>query len=242
MKLQNKTAIVTGATSGIGESTVHRFLKEGAQVIALGRNEEKGAQLQALPNCKFYACDLTKAELTEDVCAQIKQSYEKVDILVNNAGMGVNGTVENLTLNEWEEVFALNVTSVFLMCKHFVPLMRQHGYGRIVNIASTAGTVGAWNLHAYSASKGAVIQLSKSMAAEYAKDNILVNCVCPGGTLTPLMKNLDNESLDAFAQLFPLGRLAQPEEIANVITFMASDEASFMVGSTVLVDGGFTCV
>ncbi len=242
MRLEGKTALITGATSGIGESCVHKFLNEGAHVIALGRNKEKGAALQALPNCRFYACDLAKAEPIETVCAQIKNEYEKVDILINNAGMAVNGTVESLSLSTWEEVFALNVTSVFLMCKQFVPLMRKNGYGRIVNIASTAGTVGAWDLHAYSASKGAVVQLSKSMAAEYAKENILVNCVCPGGTITPLMQNLDNESLDAFAALFPLGRLAQPEEIANVIAFMASEEASFMVGSTVLADGGFTCI
>ena len=148
--------------------------------------------------------------------------------------------METLTPEDWGQIFALNVTGVFLMSKYIIPLMRANGYGRIVNIGSTAGTVGACGLHAYAATKGAVVQLSKSMAAEYARENILVNCVCPGGTITPLMTGIGG--LDEFSKLFPIGRLAQPEEIARVIVFLASDEASFTVGSTVLVDGGFTCV
>lgn len=239
MDFCGKVAIVTGATSGIGEETARQLMAKGAQVLAVGRSAEKGAELEKL-GAKFYACDLSDPEQIADLCARIARDYPKVDILINNAGMSVDGTVETLALEQWEKIFALNVTSIFLMSKYILPLMRKNGYGRIVNIGSTAGTVGACGLHAYSATKGAVIQLSKSMAAEYAKENILVNCVCPGGTLTPLMEGIGG--LDEFAKLFPIGRLGQPEEIARVIVFLASDEASFTVGSTVMVDGGFTCV
>ena len=239
MDFCGKVAIVTGATSGIGEETARQLMSKGAQVLAVGRSAEKGAELEKR-GAKFYACDLSDPEQIAALCAQIARDYPKVDILINNAGMSVDGTVETLALEQWEKIFALNVTSIFLMSKYILPLMRKNGYGRIVNIGSTAGTVGAWGLHAYSATKGAVIQLSKSMAAEYAKENILVNCVCPGGTLTPLMEGIGG--LDEFAKLFPIGRLGQPEEIARVIVFLASDEASFTVGSTVMVDGGFTCV
>lgn len=240
MDFNGRFAIVTGATSGIGEAAAKKLLAQGAEVLAIGRSQERGQALEAHGNCRFYRCDLSVPSQVQAVCDKIAADHPKVDILINNAGMSVDGTVETLTLEDWEKIFSLNVTSMFLMSKYIIPLMRANGYGRIVNIGSTAGTVGAWGLHAYSATKGAVIQLSKSMAAEYARENILVNCVCPGGTLTPLMEGIGG--LDEFAKLFPIGRLAQPEEIANAIVFLASEEASFMAGSTVLVDGGFTCV
>ncbi|MGI5959696.1 MAG: SDR family NAD(P)-dependent oxidoreductase [Massiliimalia sp.] len=242
MNFQGKTAIVTGGTSGIGESTVRGLLEQGAYVLVLGRNEEKGKALEQLGNCTFYACQMGDPESIEQVCKQILKDHPKIDILVNNAGMSVDGTVESLSLEQWNEIFAVNVTSIFLMSKYIVPAMKQNGYGRIINVGSTAGTVGAWGLHAYSATKGAVIQLSKSMAAEYAKDGILVNCLCPGGTRTPLMEGIGANDLDEFTKLFPIGRLAQPEEIANTIIFLASEQSSFMTGSVVLVDGGFTCI
>ena len=242
MNFENRIAIVTGGTSGIGESTVRLLIEKGATVLVLGRNAEKGQQLESLGNCKFYSCDVSVPTSIESVCKKSLEEYPTIDILVNNAGMSLDGTVESLSLEEWNRIFAVNVTSIYLMSKYIVPAMRKKGYGRIVNIGSTAGTVGAWGLHAYSATKGAVIQLSKSMAAEYAKEGILVNCLCPGGTMTPLMEGIGANDLDDFAKLFPIGRLAQPEEIAPVIVFLASEEASFMAGSTVLVDGGFTCI
>lgn len=242
MDFKNRIAVVTGATSGIGESTARKLLELGATVLAVGRNAEKGAVLAEHPNCRFYACDLSDADQIRILCDKIASVYPKLDILVNNAGMSLDGTVETIALSEWKKIFALNVDSIFLMSKYLIPLMRANGYGRIVNIASTAGAVGAWGLHAYSATKGAVIQLTKSMACEYAKENILVNAVAPGGTLTPLMAGIGDGDLEEFAKLFPIGRLAQPEEIANTIVYVASDEASFMSGSIVMVDGGFTCV
>ena len=242
MDFQNKIAVVTGATSGIGESVARLLLEQGAVVLGLGRNRDKGAELEKLTGFHFIPCDLSDSRGAEEVCRQLTRDYPRIDILVNSAGISVEGTVESLSLEDWEHSFRVNVTGTFLMCKYIVPLMRQAGYGRIVNLGSTAGTVGAPTLHTYSASKGAIIQLSKSMAATYASENILVNCVCPGGTLTPMMLNMEQQDAEDFAKLFPIGRLAQPEEIARVILFLCGDDASFMVGSTVLVDGGFTCV
>lgn len=241
MRFANKVAVVTGATSGIGEATALRLMSEGAKVIAIGRNIDKGKELESKGDCKFYAADFTKPEEIESVCAKIAEEIGWVNILVNSAGLSVGGTIEELTLAQWNEIFMVNVTATFLMSKYLLPLIRKQGGGRIVNIGSTAGTVGAWGLHAYSSTKGAVIQLSKSMACEYAKEGIMVNCVCPGGTKTPMMGD-DQAFLDEFAQLFPIQRLADPSEIANVIAFAASDEASFMSGSVILVDGGFTCI
>ena len=242
MEFKNKIAVVTGATSGIGETTARMLLEKGAHVLGLGRNREKGRELEKTEGFTFYAADFCDSAQIEKACRQILREYPRIDILVNSAGISTEGTVESLSLDQWEESFQVNVTGTFLMCKHMVPAMRQNGYGRIINIASTAGTVGAPTLHVYSSTKGAVIQLSKSMAATYAKENILVNCVCPGGTLTPMMLNMDQQNADEFAKLFPIKRLARPDEIANVILFLASDKATFMVGSIVLVDGGFTCV
>lgn len=240
MDFHGKVAVVTGATSGIGESVARLLLEQGAVVLGLGRSREKGAELEKCGGFHFFRCDFGDSAGVEAVCREIAQAYPRIDILVNSAGISVEGTVETLSLEDWEASFRVNVTGTFLMCKYIVPLMRQAGYGRIVNLGSTAGTVGAPTLHTYSASKGAIIQLTKSMAATYAKENILVNCVCPGGTLTPMLLNMEQQDAEAFAQRFPIGRLAQPEEIARVILFLCGEDASFMAGSIVLVDGGFT--
>ena len=241
MGFDGKTVIVTGATSGIGEAAAKKFLKEGAGVAAIGRNPGKGAELEAL-GMRFYACDVRDADALKKTVDHIVADFGKVDVLVNCAGVNPNGTVESLSLEEWRDVFAINVDATFLMCKYLVPVMRENGGGRIINIGSTAGTVGAPDLQAYSSSKGAVIQLTKSMAAAYSAENILVNCVCPGGTRTPMMLDLGEEACNDFAQLFPMQRLGEPDEIASVIVFMASEGAGFMTGSVVLVDGGFTCI
>lgn len=242
MEFQNRIAVVTGATSGIGETAARMLLKQGARVLGLGRNREKGRELEQIEGFTFYPTDFCDSAQVEAACAQLLADSPRIDILINSAGIATEGNVETLTLSEWEECFRINVTGTYLMCKHLIPAMRKNGYGRIVNVASTAGTVGAPTLQVYAATKGAVIQLSKSMAAAYAKENIIVNCVCPGGTRTPMLMNMDQQDAEAFGRMFPIGRLAEPKEIADVILFLASEKASFMVGSTVLVDGGFTCV
>lgn len=249
MQLNNKVAIVTGATSGIGKAIALAFAGAGAKVVGTGRDIARGnkllAEMEQLSSEEhiFVKGDVAKSDDIRNIVNTAFKKYGTIDVLVNVAGIAPQGTVETLTEEEWNEVFAVNVRSIFLFSKYVVPIMRQNGGGSIVNIGSTAGTVGAWNLHAYSSSKGAVIQLSKSMAAEYGKDCIRVNTLCPGGTLTPMMKELEGEEgLKQFAALFPLGRLAEPNEIANTALFLASDEASFITGAVLLADGGFTAV
>lgn len=243
MEMSGKVAVITGGTSGIGRSTAEKLLEKGATVLVLGRSRERGAEMEQLGGCHFYPCDMSSPAEIEKTCGEILKDYPEIDVLVNNAGMSIDGTVETLSLEQWEQIFTVNVTSVFLMSKYLVPAIRRRGGGRIINIGSTAGTVGAPGLDAYASTKGAVIQLTRSMAADYAAENILVNAVCPGGTLTPLMCGIEaNGSLDDFARLFPMKRLAQPEEIASMIVFLAGSESSFITGSTILVDGGFTCI
>lgn len=241
MKFQGKTVVLSGATSGIGEAAARMFRREGAQVVALGRNRQKGEELER-EGIRFFHCDMESPEEIAAVTKEILRDYARVDVLVNSAGICPGGTVETLSLEEWQRSFRINVDATFLLCKAFLPRMREQGGGRIINLGSTAGTVGADGLQAYSATKGAVIQLTKSMAAAYSCENILVNCLCPGGTRTPMMLCMGEEALSEFAQLFPIKRLGEPEEIASVILFLAGEGASFMTGSVVLVDGGFTCV
>ena len=243
MEMSGKVAVITGGTSGIGRSTAEKLLERGAAVLILGRDRERGAEMERLGDCHFYPCDMACPEEIAKNCDAMVRDDPEINTLVNYAGMCSEGTVGTLWLGGVELLFAVNVTSVYLMSKHLIPAIRRRGGGRIINIASTAGTVGAPGLDAYASTKGAVIQLTRSMAADYAAEGVLVNAVCPGGTLTPLMCGIEaNGSLDDFASLFPIKRLAQPEEIAAMIVFLASDAASFMAGSTVLVDGGFTCI
>lgn len=244
MKLKDKVAIITGGTLGIGEAIAHEFAKEGAHLILLGRNNERGNSIStALAtscgiSCEFYQTDFNDSRSIVDTIEIITRKYPRIDILVNNAGIATGGTVESLSEEEWDEIFRVNVKAPFLMCKYIVPVMKKNGSGSIINIGSSAGLVGAWGLHAYSATKGAVIQLTKSMASQYARDKIRVNALCPGATMTPLLDKVDQE----FIKMIPMGRMADPGEIAKGAVYLASDDSSFMTGANLVIDGGFTAV
>lgn len=244
MKLKDKVAIITGGTLGIGEAIANEFAKEGANLIILGRNSERGNAISDNltttygVGCEFYQTDFNDSRSIVETIEKIIGKHPRIDILVNNAGIATGGTVESLSEEEWDEIFRVNVKAPFLMCKHIVPVMRANGSGSIINIGSSAGLVGAWGLHAYSATKGAVIQLTKSMASQYAKDKIRVNALCPGATRTPLLDKVDQE----FIKMIPMGRMADTVEIAKGAVYLASDDSSFMTGANLVIDGGFTAV
>ncbi len=244
MKLKDKVAIITGGTLGIGEAIASEFAKEGAHLIILGRNSERGKAVSDNlttsygVSCEFYQTDFNDSRSIVETIEKITGKHPRIDILVNNAGIATGGTVESLSEEEWDEIFRVNVKAPFLMCKYIVPIMRKNGSGSIINIGSSAGLVGAWGLHAYSATKGAVIQMTKSMASQYAKDKIRVNALCPGATRTPLLDKVDQE----FIKMIPMGRMADPGEIAKGAVYLASDDSSFMTGANLVIDGGFTAV
>lgn len=249
MRLQEKVAIITGASSGIGLATALRFLEEGAKVIAadvrnsLEEAEVKGANGRAPVPVQM---DVSVESQVNELMRQTVAQYGRIDILVNNAGIELAKTVTDTTESEWDRLMGVNLKGVFLCSKAAIPEMRRTGGGLIVNVASELGLVGAPEIAAYCASKGGVIQLTKAMAIDHAADNIRINCVCPGPTDTPLLDRIITSSSDpererhVTADRTLLKRLGDPNEIANVILFLASDESSFMTGSVVVVDGGLT--
>jgi 3(or 17)beta-hydroxysteroid dehydrogenase len=256
VRLANKVALITGAASGFGKATAALFVAEGARVILSDRNAGDGeaAAAQLGSQARFVALDVTKEDQWAAAIRSIESMEGRLDILVNNAGIGLHRSVPEMTLAEWRLVQAVNSDGVFLGCKHAIPLMRQpsddkpRGGGAIVNIASVAGKVGAPQMAAYCASKGAVTLFTKALAMEaaYGRWNIRVNSVHPAYVETALVRSHieaspDPEKTRRFLQkLQPLGRMGEPEDVAQAILYLASDEAKFTTGAEWLVDGGLT--
>jgi meso-butanediol dehydrogenase / (S,S)-butanediol dehydrogenase / diacetyl reductase len=223
-RFAGKRALVTGAGSGIGAAIARLFEAEGAEVIA---------------------ADLTGTDVLLDVReeTQVAAVVRDVDVLVNVAGIGSTTTAPETSLEAWEDVFAVNARGTFLCCKHAIPTMVARGGGSIVNIASVAALVGLRNRAAYCASKGAVVSLTRALAVDHVNDGIRVNAVCPGTVDTPWVRRLVGdvgESLDELTARQPLGRLGTPDEVAEAAAYLASDAASFVTGSVLVIDGGLT--
>jgi len=248
MRLENKVILITGGTSGIGRATLELFISEGAKVVFSGRRETLGRQLERRTGAKYIQADHRLAADCTRVVQETLASFKRIDVLFNNAGIVVSGTAETTSEQDWQDTLDLNVTAVWRMCKLVVPVMRAQGGGVIVNNASDWGLVGARDALAYAASKGAVIQMTRSMALDHAGENIRVNAVCPGDTFvdrwlqegyfrasTPV-----DESEALQSETIPLGRVAQPSEIARAVLFLACDDSSFITGATLAVDGGNT--
>ena len=244
ISLKGKKAIVTGGAGGIGLAGVKCFRAAGAEVIIADINEEAGLQAAAETGATFVKCDVSKSA---DVQAVVAAAKGKLDILYNNAGVYLNGRDGRITdLDEeiWEKVIAVNLRSVFLFCKYALPLLMKKG-GAVINTASSAGIIGIPDCDAYTATKGAIVQLTKSMAAEYGRYNVRVNCIAPAAIMTPMMRQSNpidsNFDEERFLKLrTPLRRYGQPEEIAKVALFLASEEASYLNGAIVVADGGIT--
>lgn len=243
-RLKGKTVIVTGGAGGIGRAGVELFAAEGAHVIIADIDEKAGQETAAATGAEFVRCDVSKSE---DVRKVIAAANGKLDVLYNNAGVylaGKDGRVTDIDETVWEKVIAINLRSVFLFCKYALPLLMKNG-GSIINTGSSAGMIGIPDCDAYTATKGAIVQLTKSMAAEYGRYKVRVNCISPAAIMTPMMRqsNPENSTFDEerFLKLrTPLRRYGTPEEIAKVALFLASDESSYLNGAIIVADGGIT--
>ncbi|GGM19214.1 SDR family NAD(P)-dependent oxidoreductase [Deinococcus aerophilus] len=251
-RFKDKVCVVTGGAKGIGEATAHRLAAEGGAVMILDlKYEEAQATADHLMGAggfaEAYACDVSDEAAVQDVFAQIEEHHGRIDVLVNNAGTGgPSGPVEEIALVDWRALLAVNLDGVFLCTREALRRMKVTGSGAIVNISSIYGLVGSADSAAYHASKGAVRLLTKATALQVATLGIRVNSVHPGFIDTPLVQDYAARSgqhdqlLAGLAALHPVGRLGRSEEVAAVIAFLASDDASFMTGSEVVVDGGYT--
>ncbi|MGA2973022.1 MAG: SDR family oxidoreductase [Candidatus Bathyarchaeia archaeon] len=251
MKLKGKVTIITGATSGIGTASAKLFAEEGATVIAVGRNQEKGKSLieevkAGNGKAVFIRADVSKSKDVQELVKTTVQQFGRIDVLYNNAGIDLVGTVPDTTEEQWDLVINTNLKGVFLTCKYVIPQMAKQGGGVIVNTASELGTVGAREMAAYCASKGGIINLTKAMAIDCAPLNIRVNCLCPGPVETPMLERIFNAASNP-AQLREaqvkgviLQRIGKPEEIARAALYLASEDSSYNTGNILIVDGGAT--
>lgn len=236
MRLENKVAIVTGGAKGIGMEIALRFANEGAKVIACDMNELEYTH----ENVEGYKLNVTDVESISTLKEYTTEKYGKVDILVNNAGITRDALTHKISDEMWDLVIDVNLKGVFNMTKVFGHEMMMNGYGSIINISSVVGEYGNIGQANYAATKAGVLGLTKTWAKEYARKgaNVRVNAIAPGYVMTDILKTVPQDLLDKFAKMTMLGRLGQPEEIANATLFLASDESSYVTGHTLSVNGG----
>jgi len=247
MRFTDRVALITGGNRGIGLAAAKSLAGEGAQVMLLARDQTRGeSEAKSIPNAGFIRGDVTKAEDCQRAVEETLNTFSRLDILVNCAGIIYRGrTVDKTTEEEWDATFDVNVKGTFLMCKYAMPALRERK-GCIVNLSSYVGLVGFRGASAYAASKAAVINLTRSMALDHAREGVRVNAVCPGSVDTEMIhaawKNYGNvaEAQRVWAEKHPMGRIAQPEEVARAILFLAGDDAGFITGTALTVDGGLT--
>jgi len=249
-RIEGKVAVVTGGCSGIGLSTVRRFADEGAKVVIGDIDEQRGSEVVAELGgdraATYVHVDVTSKDQVDALFQTAKDAYGSVDIAFNNAGISPpeDASILDTDLEAWRRVQEVNLTSVYLCCKAALPHMLEQGSGSIINTASFVAVMGAATSQiSYSASKGGVLSMSRELGVEFARRGVRVNALCPGPVNTPLLKELfakDEERAARRLVHVPMGRFAEPEELANAVLFLASDESSFITASTFLVDGGIS--
>jgi NAD(P)-dependent dehydrogenase (short-subunit alcohol dehydrogenase family) len=249
-RLTNKTAIITGAGTGIGRAIARAFIREGARVALVGRRKEPLESLlqEAGESALVLAGDVSRQTDIDRILAEAVARFGGVNVLINNAGILHIGTAEQINEAQWDETFAINVRGLWLLSRAVLPGMRKAGGGSIVNVASVLGVNGARNRACYAASKGAVVLLTKCMAIDHGADNIRVNAICPSFVETDLTAEVIRKAPDPAAVrrerigVHPIGRLGQPEDIAGLAIYLASDESAWVTGATMPVDGGYLAV
>jgi NAD(P)-dependent dehydrogenase (short-subunit alcohol dehydrogenase family) len=239
LDLAGRHAVVTGGASGIGFAIAQRLAASGAKVVVWDVDEKAGRAAAAELSASSVAADVTDWDSITDAVRETLKAAPAIDILINNAGItGPNVKLWDYPLDAWRQVFDVNMHGVFQCCRAVVPLMRERNYGRIVNIASVAGKDGNPNASAYSATKAAVIALTKSLGKELADTAIRVNCVTPAAVRTPLFAQMTQAHIDYMLSKIPLGRFGEPEEIAALVAWLASEECSFSTGAVFDLSGG----
>ncbi len=255
MRLSGRTAVVTGAASGIGLATAHLLANEGARVACADVNGPGAERAAEQIRCRggeamAVEVDVAREEEVEALIRRVLEQWGRLDIMVNNAGVEVALPVTETTSQEWERVMGVNARGVFYGCKHAIAVMARQGGGVIVNVASVAGLRGLPLESVYCASKAAVVLLTRSLAVEWARAGIRINCVCPGAVRTPLLEAAvaravaaggdPESSWQRIAQMHPMGAIAEPEDVARAILFLASDDARMITGVALPVDGGWS--
>ena len=237
-----KVAIITGGASGIGLATAKKLLGEGANVVLVDWNQDVSDIAKNLgKNCIGIRCDVSCDTNVQETISKIMENFGHIDYLVANAGIGGGpNKAHEVSIDEWNKVIGINQTGIFLINKYVINEMLKTGKGAIVNTSSMYGLVGTTMSFAYSASKGAINQMTRSLALTYARNNIRVNAIAPGYVDTPILASVPKEMKDAMANQLPIGRLGKDVEIASLICYLLSDEASFITGAIISIDGGFT--
>jgi len=242
-RLEGEVALITGASRGQGEAEARMFAREGAQVVVADIRDELGQKVagEIGPRAIYLHLDVSQETDWKNVVGATVRAFNRLTILVNNAGIGLpeDRGIEQTSLDTWHKTLAVNLTGVFLGMKYAIPEMRKAGHGSIVNISSIAGIIGGGSLSAYHASKGGVRILTKTAAIQYAKENIRVNSVHPGGVDTEILSPFGMEWKQAMTRAHPMGRIASSDEIAYGVLYLASKESSFVTGTELVIDGGF---
>lgn len=244
-RFEQRVALITGGSSGLGRATAVRLASEGADIVVADLNANGGEETARLveavgQNCVVMETDVTSSVDCETMVAQTIEAFGRLDVLFPGAGVGAGGTAESTTEEQWDHVVELDLKGVFLSCKYAIPEMRKLGCGAIVTVASIGGMQGKSGI-SFAAAKGGVVNLTRSIAIAHAKENIRANCICPGWIPTPINMGAlrDPERREEIASRHPMGRLGKPEDVAAAVAFLASDEANWITGAILPVDGGY---
>jgi 3-oxoacyl-[acyl-carrier protein] reductase len=244
-RFQNKVVVITGGAAGIGKAAAEKFAREGAAVSIWDVNEVQGKELELLLLNAGFAAHFIKVNIAnlaevEKSTAEVIKQFSRIDILINNAGITRDATLQKLSAENWQQVLDVNLTGVFNCTKAITPLMIQQNYGRIINTSSVVGLYGNYGQSNYAATKSGIIGLTKTWARELGKHNITVNAVAPGFIATDMIATIPEKVIDMMKEKVPLKKLGNAEDVANVYAFLASNDADFVSGTVISVDGGLT--